>query len=244
MAWPPHSKVRRCRTARLIGRKRRHPRCPGRTRSGLGAADLRACGPVRLSLNPFRYSTKVYDNDIGQGLYDYGLRYYSPALQRFLTRDPIREAGGLNLYRFAANNPVNYFDRYGLTPFVIDPAQPPDVFVNQGQGYQTAPGVGIGLPGEFDDLAVAPGTPQMDAVAAMASAAKQSALEDARKAENRQHNRRFGEKYILTDEERRRYNRLMGRAREVLTRERRERKGRKKRVSPIYHVFCCFSCLI
>jgi uncharacterized protein RhaS with RHS repeats len=33
---------------------------------------------------------------------------------RWLSRDPIAEEGGLNLYEFVYNNPLNYIDRFGL----------------------------------------------------------------------------------------------------------------------------------
>jgi hypothetical protein len=42
-------------------------------------------------------------------------RPYFPELQRWGSRDPIGEAGGLNLYGFAGNNPVNFADPYGLS---------------------------------------------------------------------------------------------------------------------------------
>jgi RHS repeat-associated protein len=61
---------------------------------------------------PYMYSTKEYNSNTG--LYDYGLRFYAPSLGRWLKRDPIREAGGLNLYGFVANNPVNLVDVNGL----------------------------------------------------------------------------------------------------------------------------------
>ncbi len=48
------------------------------------------------------------------GLYDYGLRFYSPGLGRFINRDPSGEAGGLNLYAAFANNPLSFVDEYGL----------------------------------------------------------------------------------------------------------------------------------
>ncbi len=44
----------------------------------------------------------------------YGYRYYSPSLGRWLSRDPIEERGGLNLYGFVNNDPVNRFDHLGL----------------------------------------------------------------------------------------------------------------------------------
>jgi uncharacterized protein RhaS with RHS repeats len=46
--------------------------------------------------------------------FPYGYRFYSPGLGRWINRDPIGEAGGLNLYAMVGNNPTNYGDPYGL----------------------------------------------------------------------------------------------------------------------------------
>ncbi len=48
------------------------------------------------------------------GLVYYGCRFYSPKHGRFINRDPIEEAGGLNLYGFCGNNGVNGFDSLGM----------------------------------------------------------------------------------------------------------------------------------
>lgn len=65
------------------------------------------------SLNqPYRFSTKPYDEETG--LSYYGYRFYSPALGRWITRDPIAEKGGLNLYAFVGNSPLNWYDPTGL----------------------------------------------------------------------------------------------------------------------------------
>ena len=48
------------------------------------------------------------------GLYDYIKRPYSPPLQRFISRDPIGERGGLNLYGFCGNDPINKWDYLGM----------------------------------------------------------------------------------------------------------------------------------
>ena len=61
----------------------------------------------------FRYSTKYLDPE--SGLYYYGYRFYSPVLARWLTRDPIEEQGGLNLYAFCGNNGVGLYDVNGLS---------------------------------------------------------------------------------------------------------------------------------
>lgn len=61
--------------------------------------------------NPFQWSTKWTDRETS--LVYYGLRYYSPMSGRFINQDPIGEQGGLNLYGFVLNNPVNFVDVLG-----------------------------------------------------------------------------------------------------------------------------------
>jgi RHS repeat-associated protein len=74
------------------------------------ADDADSSGTV--SENPFRFSTKYTDDETE--LVYYGYRYYSPELGRWPSRDPAGEAGGIGLYRYAANDPLNSFDRFGL----------------------------------------------------------------------------------------------------------------------------------
>ncbi|MDB4526773.1 RHS repeat-associated core domain-containing protein, partial [bacterium] len=52
--------------------------------------------------------------DTNTGLYNYGYRYYHPQLGRWPSRDPIEEAGGVNLYGMVGNNAVNGWDYLGL----------------------------------------------------------------------------------------------------------------------------------
>jgi len=52
--------------------------------------------------------------DAESGLMNYGYRYYLPYLGRWLSRDPIGEQGGINLYAYAGNDPVNLVDHLGL----------------------------------------------------------------------------------------------------------------------------------
>ena len=72
---------------------------------------IRATGPM-AKLNPFRFSTKFYDEETG--LYYYGYRYYNPSTGRWPSRDPIQEQGGLNLYGFVGNSPIIHIDRMGM----------------------------------------------------------------------------------------------------------------------------------
>ena len=60
-----------------------------------------------------------YCKDFDEGLYLLGQRYYSPQEGRFLSRDPIGQAGGLNVYSYAGNNPINNVDPSGLADVEI-----------------------------------------------------------------------------------------------------------------------------
>jgi RHS repeat-associated protein len=62
--------------------------------------------------NEYRFSTKRYN--AAWGLYDYGYRHYSPDLGRWMSMDPIRERGGVNLYAGMMNNHLSFIDPIGL----------------------------------------------------------------------------------------------------------------------------------
>ncbi len=66
---------------------------------------------------PYMFSTKEYDADTG--LSYYGFRFYDAALGRWINRDPLREYGDVNLYRFVGNSPVNWVDPFGLQAMVL-----------------------------------------------------------------------------------------------------------------------------
>lgn len=61
-----------------------------------------------------QFSSRYHDSETT--LSYYGYRYYNPDLGRWLSKDPIEEKGGLNLYAFVANDGVNFTDELGLTP--------------------------------------------------------------------------------------------------------------------------------
>ena len=75
--------------------------------------------------NPFRFSTKYHEaTDVGTSgdtprLVYYGYRFYDPEFGRWLSRDPIGERGGLNLYRFCGNRPLSVLDAVGLYDVVF-----------------------------------------------------------------------------------------------------------------------------
>jgi RHS repeat-associated protein len=73
--------------------------------------------------NVYRFSSKEWHQNSGLSYYLY--RYYDPNLQRWLNRDPIGEAGGINLYQAMRNNPLRWVDPFGLTTYVWPPENTP-----------------------------------------------------------------------------------------------------------------------
>jgi RHS repeat-associated protein len=67
--------------------------------------------------NTYRFSCKEVDWRIGQ--YYYGYRYYWPNPQKWLNHDPIGENGGINLYAYVDNDPINWIDPLGLKVSLI-----------------------------------------------------------------------------------------------------------------------------
>jgi RHS repeat-associated protein len=72
---------------------------------------LSATGPAADAC-PFRWQTKYIDAETG--LYYFGYRFFDSLTGRWLSRDPLQEEGGVNLYAFCGNDPVNGVDPLGL----------------------------------------------------------------------------------------------------------------------------------
>jgi RHS repeat-associated protein len=61
-----------------------------------------------------RYCFQGREIDWSTGLYYFRARWYNPEVGRWLAKDPIGIAGGLNLYEFCGSNPANFIDPFGL----------------------------------------------------------------------------------------------------------------------------------
>ncbi|BBO91770.1 hypothetical protein DSCOOX_49500 [Desulfosarcina ovata subsp. ovata] len=67
--------------------------------------------------NNLRFPGQYYDAETGLH-YNYH-RYYDPATGRYLTADPIGLEGGINIFAYTSNNPVNLIDPFGLNAIVL-----------------------------------------------------------------------------------------------------------------------------
>ncbi len=82
-----------------------------------GRADYGAFGEVVMQTGvaatlPFGFSTKYTDRETN--LLYYGYRYLDASTGRWLSRDPMQERGGLNLYGMVGNDAINAIDLWGL----------------------------------------------------------------------------------------------------------------------------------
>ncbi len=100
--------------------------------------------------NDFRFGQMVYDPTAK--LFRANFRQYDSRLGRWLSRNPSLEAGGANLYSYAAGNPLSYTDPLGADANPIDYVGPPslDVGVGIGQSSIIPHNPDIKRPGEID----------------------------------------------------------------------------------------------
>ena len=79
-----------------------------------------------LSLKRYRFGGKERDEETG--LYYHGARCYAPWLGRWISTDPAGFTDGVNLFRFARNNPITYGDPSGMEPRITHfNADPPEI---------------------------------------------------------------------------------------------------------------------
>jgi len=78
--------------------------------------------------NKFRFSSEYMDDELGLVYYNY--RHLNPHDGRWISRDPIMEQGGWNLFAFVNNNSIINFDYLGTIP-------PPGGFWTGTTGYES-----------------------------------------------------------------------------------------------------------
>ena len=67
------------------------------------------CFGLNCSEFRFRFSTKYFDSQ----LYYFGYRHFAPSIGRWLSRDPIGELGGICLFAYLENEPIDSVDLLG-----------------------------------------------------------------------------------------------------------------------------------
>ena len=110
---------------------------------------------------PFGFAGGHYDADAK--LTRFGVRDYSSAIGRWVSKDPIRFRGGsLDLYGYVLNDPVNLSDPWGqVVPYPDPNAPPPGPIDNAGVLRSlvcSAVGMWLGIPG----LGIACNPPKID----------------------------------------------------------------------------------
>ena len=97
---------------------------------------------------PFGLQSGLYDPDTG--LVHFGARWYDASTGRWLSKDPILLEGGLNLYAFCGNDPVNFVDPLGLCEVVKDGGEYVNKYVNDLSKHPFNPFYVKGVVGEND----------------------------------------------------------------------------------------------
>jgi RHS repeat-associated protein len=105
----------------------------------LTKAGYQTYGESGTTAGTFRYTGARIDAETN-GLYDFRARIYSPVLGRFLQTDPIGTAGGVNLYAYVGNDPLNGLDPSGLYTLQIGFAGSGNFF-----GISVPAGLGIAI---------------------------------------------------------------------------------------------------
>lgn len=106
---------------------------------------------IKAAYKRFRYTGMERDEE--SGFQYHSARYYLPWLGRWLSADPIGIGDGLNVYRYARNNPLMYSDSSGTSCSDSVAIEPPDKKKEKKEKEELAEtaalaGLGVGETGE------------------------------------------------------------------------------------------------
>ena len=97
----------------------------------LTKAGFQPFGETPSTAGTFRYTGARIDAETN-GLYDFRARMYSPVLGRFLQVDRAGTVGGVNLYAYVGNDPLNLLDILGLAAEALQGVFPGAGFPTEG----------------------------------------------------------------------------------------------------------------
>lgn len=115
--------------------------------------------PRENSSHEWRILFAGYFQDRVTGLYYGRNRLFNPSLSRWTSRDPIGETGGINLYAFVENDPLNKADPFGL----CSSGDPPMVGTIEAEALPV--GIGVSNLTREDSDAIFSGLKMADAAA-------------------------------------------------------------------------------
>lgn len=88
---------------------------------------------IKAKAKRYRYTGMERDEETGMAYHS--ARYYLPWLGRWCSTDPIGIGGGLNLYKYALNNTINFDDTSGMEP------ESDVTFTFEGDSYNASTGM-------------------------------------------------------------------------------------------------------
>ena len=102
--------------------------------AGLARSHSAAKAVPTLARNRYRFQGREWS--IATGLTNFRMRWYNAETGRWLSKDPIGLGGGLNLYEFCENTPLNSMDCFGEDTYVPDNSKHGHPHVDRYRGSQ------------------------------------------------------------------------------------------------------------